>query len=202
MAESIIQLPAPTNKLRTWNRTIGANSVETEAMWLEDPHDASYTFSTGGIVTTTALSHLVAINAGATLPVRIRYIRGTQLAAPAAVASLELQLIRTTTAAPTGGTVITARPTDSADNPAGATAMTLPTVKATVGVTIGDQAQFLFTGAIPGLAKWEWTWYPANGSKPLIIPAGVVNGIAVTNPLALATASIVWEIGFAEASFV
>ena len=200
MAESIVQLPAPTVKLRSWNRTVGANSVDSEAVWLEDPHDASYTFTASQILTTTAASHMIQIMAGASLNVRVHRIMVRQHAAPAGVNSLELQVVRLTTAG-TGGTAITPSKMDNSDGASGATAQTLPTVKGTEGAIAYSKSLWLGTVALgPFGESWDWPQHPHM--KPLIIPAGAANGIALKNVTGIATSTLVIVVELTETSFV
>lgn len=200
MAESIVQVTEGSGKkLHTYQRTIGANAVEDELVIPGEFYLATYTVNPGVVSTATAASHLLQVMAGASLNVRIRRIRIVEATPPAAVSVLEFQIIRLTTAG-TGGTVITPRPLDTGDAAAGATAMTLPTVKGTVGVTLWDEAFWAGSAALPQARVWEWTQSP-NG-KPIIIPAGAANGIAVNNVVNIAACTVTISVEFVETSFL
>lgn len=201
MAESLVQVTEGSGKkLHTWQRTIGANNVEDEFIIPGEYPLASYVCVTGNVLTATANSHLLQLMAGASLPVRIRRILvrpGGTL--PAAVTRFPIQVFRLTTAG-TGGGTVTPRPHDTTEAAAGAVGMTLPTAKGTEGVGLDEENFWFNTAAIPGEGVYEWVEQPRM--KPLIIPAGTANGIALKNPTALATASVTCTIWFVETSFV
>lgn len=200
MAESLVQVTEGVGKkLHTWQRTVGANSVEDDFNLPGEYPLASYTVTATGVSSATAASHMMQIMAGASLNVRIRRIRVNQLAAAAGVNTIDFSIVRLTTAG-TGGTAITPSKLDNSDSASGATAMTLPTVKGTEGSIAWDEAIWVGTAAIPpSPGRWEWVQHPF--SKPILIPAGAANGIAIKNTaLASATFSIVVEL--VETSFI
>jgi hypothetical protein len=202
MAESIVQVTEGSGKkLHTFARVIGANTVEDEAVINGEQYLASYSFNAGpAIITLNA--HCLQIMAGASLIVRIRRIE--ILPGTAATAALRggWGIYRLTTAG-TGGGVITPSKLDPADAASGATAMTLPTVKGTEGVLVTV------------LTDNVWQTMPTSGtigpkcvvdfdrprSKPLIIPAGTANGIAIKNLVAVAAADININVIFDESNF-
>jgi hypothetical protein len=206
MAEGIVQVTEGSGKkLHTWDRTIGANLIQDEFVLPGEFPYASYFVLGSNTSIATANDHIMTVNAGASLPVRIRRIyvvQGTN-ATTAAVGSLELW--RTTTAAPTGGAPITPAKYDTADPAAGCTAMTLPTVKATEGTQLFREtfnAQQT-SGVSPGPNRktlLEWVQLP--GSKPIIIPAGTTNGIAIKSTAAIAAATVNVMIELVETNFV
>src|SRR5436190_5578026 len=133
MAESIVQVASGGTgpKLHTIQYTVGANNVEDEVV-VPGPYPyATYLANGAGISGATANDHLLCLNAGASLKVRVHRIRIEQRASAAAVAVGLFQLLRTTTGAPTGGTAITPAPLDTADAASGAAARALPAVKGT-----------------------------------------------------------------------
>lgn len=206
MAESIVQLPAPTVKMHSFNRTIGANSVEDEVTLNGEPYLASYVISTSTAASTaTAASHLLQIMAGASLHVYVRRIRVYQFAVATTAAIVTLQLFRLSSAG-TGGTAFTPAILDGNDSASGATSMSLPTVKGTEGTLVGIAAsQFIQTvptggnGMAPLLAEWDFD--KLLRSKAIRIPAGTANGLAIKNPTAVAGASVVVEAQISEATF-
>lgn len=206
MAESIVQVNSGTGpKLHTFNKTIGANSVEDEVVILGEQYLASYTVTTGAVSTATSASHVLQIMAGASLKVRIRRIELFQLAAATAAAIGQFQILRLGTAG-TGGTAITPMQLESTDAAAGATAMTLPTVKGTeTGANVLHQANaYLFqtVGASTQFTNPLYVWdFDRLRMKPLIIPAGVANGICVKMGAAFAGATVMLVAYFEETSF-
>lgn len=205
MAEAFINVTEGSGKkLHHNSRTIGADLQHDEYTLQGEPFLAAYTILADAVSIATAASHTITINAGASLPVRIRRIRFRQVASATAAAVGLMDLFRTTTAAPTGGTAITPRPVDSADAAAGCTAMTLPTVKATEGVLIYSwrvmfRQAFLTTAS---QADEIVEWVPAPNSKSIIIPAGTTNGIALKSTGGIAAATISIAIDVVETNFV
>jgi hypothetical protein len=195
--ESLIVVGA--KNAHTLSRTIGANLIEDEVVLPGEYPYATYSCIASGIATTTANSHLMQIMAGSSLTVRIRRIRIAQNAGASAYTTLPLQLVRLTTAG-TGGTAITARAYDSADSAAGAAGMTLPTVKGTEGNFVWAQSMWLATGTVGSPGLLEWTQLP--NSKPIIIPAGTTNGIAIKNTLGPGTATVDITVELVETNFV
>ena len=201
MAESLIVVGA--KNAHTFNRTIGANSVEDEVIILGEPYLASY-IVTGTASIATAASHVVQVMAGATLNVYVRRIIVTQLVAATTAAFLRWQLYRLTTAG-TGGTAITPGPLDSTDAPAGATGMSIPTVKGTESTLIIDRScnaiQTISLGG-PGqsttLLDIDFDRMHTKGYR---IAAGTTNGIALKNVTAIAAGTVEFEVWISEANF-
>lgn len=203
MPESLVQVTSGAGpKLHTWQYTVGANNVEQEfGLPGEYPYPTYSVVATNVSVATTA-DHLLQLMAGASLRVRLRRIWISQLTIVTTAAQLYLEVLRLTTAG-TGGGVVTPRPFDTNDAAAGFTAMTLPTAKGTEGVQLLRRTfnlnQALSTTAT-NLSAWvEYVQMP--NEKPIIIPAGTANGIAlkVTTGRAGATVDIVAEL--VETSF-
>jgi hypothetical protein len=210
MAESIVQVAPDSSgkKLHTWNRTIGANSIEDEYVLLGENGLLTYTgLSLPFAVTSTATanSHLFQIMAGASNKVRIRRIEIHQVVVATTVAIIELRLLRLTTAG-TGGTAVTNQPLDSADAASGATSMILPTVKGTEGAVVGSATPLMIQtlaasnqSPLNPIAVWD---FDRPRSKPLIIPSGTTNGVAVKNINAIAGGNIMTVVIFDESSFL
>lgn len=203
MAEAFVNVTEGSGKkLHGWDRVIGANTVIDEFMLPGEYPVASYTFAATGVSIATVNDHLLQIMAGASLNVRIRRIDAWQAGLAGAVSTVALQLLRLTTAG-TGGTALTAAKLDTADAAAGATGMTIPTVKGTES-TILRTVRMGIVAAQPtnpnGLPLEVWDQIP--NSKPVVIPAGAANGIAVkvVGNVAGATMDIYAEI--VETSFV
>ena len=203
MAESIIQVTsAGATKLHTFNRTIGANSVEDEVVLFGENYLASYVVADAEPSIATGNAHCLQIMAGASLKVRIRRIEIQPAGLATAAARGAWGIYRLTTAG-TGGTAMTPALLDPADSASGATAMTLPTVKGTEGVIVG-----ILTDAVTQTVPTSGVISPRVAvdfdrprSKPLIIAAGVANGIAIKNLVAVAAASITINVWFDESNF-
>jgi hypothetical protein len=203
MAESIVQVTEGVGKkLHTWSRVVGANTVEDEFVVPGEYPLASYNVapSAANIAIATNNSHIMQLMAGAALNVRIRRIRMWQSVVATTLAFYTFELLRLTTAG-TGGTVLTPSKLDNGDAAAGAAGMTLPTVKGTEGAPLDTLAPTLVAAATAGQNLiWEWTQHP--GMKPIIIPAGVANGICLKNTVAAAAGAIRVVIEFVETSFL
>ncbi len=202
--ESLIQVTEGVGKkAHTWQRTISGNTVEDEFTIPGEYPYATYVALGASVSIATANDHIIQVMAGTTLPVRIRRIRVEQRAAATAAAASVLEIWRLTTAG-TGGAAVTPRPLDTADT-AGATAMTLPTAKGTESVQLYAMAHswrqvVSATGSPADDSMEEWIQMP-NG-KPLIIPAGTTNGIAVKSTTAIAGATVIVTVEFVETNFV
>lgn len=202
MANSIVQVTEGTGKkLNTWNRTIGANSVEDEyTLPGEYPHP---TYSVSTTIGTATATHSLEIMAGASLKVRIRRIRVEQSANATTAGPVTISLIRLTTAG-TGGTAFTPTKFDTADVAAGATAMFGPTVNGTESGNEIIRTVLLLRQAVSATQSqpddaFEWVQSP-NG-QPIIIPAGATNGLAVKLASTPAGASLAIYAEFVETSF-
>ena len=206
MAESIVQVTEGSGKkLQTFQRTIGANSVEDEVVLQGENYLASYIVATIGAPssTATANSHLLQIMAGASLKVRIRRIEMHQSAMATAAALMQVSLYRLTTAG-TGGTAHGVGALDSTDAAAGLSPMTLPTVKGTENVLLGNATPYMMQtlGASTPLANPVLVWdFDRPRSKPLIIAAGAANGIAVKNLTAVAAGTVFFMVWADESNF-
>jgi hypothetical protein len=204
VAESNVNVTEGSGKkLHTWNRTIGANSVEDEYMLLGENALATYTVTIGPTALATANSHLLQIMAGASLKVRIRRIEVWQTAAVTAASFADFQLWRLSTAG-TGGGAGNGFGMDPADPAVGATFMSLPTVKGTETTLMARAYPYLMqtvgasTPEIQPVIVWD---FDRQRSKPLIIAAGTTNGIAIKNAAASAAGSVLMFVILDESSF-
>lgn len=200
MAESYIQLPADSTgkKSHTFQKTIGANVVEDAIVAQGEPYLATYSVQSASISIATLDAHVFQIMAGSTLKVRIRRILVEQAALATTAGTVRFSILRLTTAG-TGGTVIGVRPYDTADAAAGASCMTLPTVKGTEG-----NGMMVFNRSFAQAHPWSTPsilWEARPNAKPLIIPAGTGNGIALKNIIATAAATVSFFVEFDESSF-
>jgi hypothetical protein len=196
VAESFIAVGA--KNAHTWQRLVGATNVEDEFTLPGEFPLASYTAYAVSVSGATAASHAMQIMAGAALNVRIRRIMIHGEAATAG--TVRFEIMRLTTAG-TGGTVITPSKLDNGDPAAGFTVMTLPTVKGTEGaavwpITVGEAA------AAPQTSANSDGWVQHPYSKPLIIPAGIANGITLKVTGAIAATLFDIAIEGVETSFL
>jgi hypothetical protein len=206
MAESFVAVTAGSGtKLHTFQRVIGANTVEDDVSIPGEPYLATYVVSTTvAISLATANSHVYQVMAGASLNLYIRRIRIYQVGLATASALIHFQLWRLTTAG-TGGTAHGSAARDSTDAAAGFAGMDLPTVKGTEGAFI-DAATAMLIQTVPLggpgqaslIAEWD---FDLLRTKPPRIPAGAANGIALKNTTGAAAATVVPVFEITEANF-
>jgi hypothetical protein len=187
MATSYVSFNEGTaRKVRTFQRTDGATTVE-EWMYAEtEPVLDAYTVSAVNVAGVTADSHVLQIMAGASLRVGIRRITIYQYSSSNTTRQVRFGVHRLTSAG-TGGTAVTPLPLDPASGAVGATAMTLPTGKGTEisgavgGVHIGViQSNSINQGSNP-LLDIDFGY---GRERALWIAAGTSNGICVKNLVA------------------
>ena len=204
MPESYINLTEGSGKkAHTWQRTIGANTVEDEYVLNGEPALSSYIIQTGLAVLSTANAHLLQIMAGASLRVRIRRIEMWQQNVVTAGTLFDTNLIRLTTAG-TGGTAYTPQPLDPADGASGCTAMVIPTAKGTEGSLIARTWPYMIQtlGASTYTANPVLVWdFDRPRSKPLIIAAGATNGVCIKNGSSSAAGAVAFTVWVDESSF-
>lgn len=208
MAESLIALTegSGAKNLHSFQRVVGINTVEDQVVLMGEPYLAGYIATpatSGARSTATASSHIFQIMAGASLKVRIRRILLYQAAAATAATLATVALQRLSTAG-TGGGVETVVPLDPSDAGAGATCMTLPTVKGTVGALVGFRTCYMMQTIAASaqlqapLLDWD---FDRLHQKPLIIPAGAANGICLQWNTATAGASVLFEVWLDESNY-
>lgn len=204
MAESFInQTEGSGKKSHTWNKTIGANSVEDEFVLPGEFPGASYRATGQGADVATTGNDVFQVMAGSTLVVYIRAIRIWQAGLSAAANTLALDLQRVTTAG-TGGTAVTPRPFDSTAAASGATAASsVPNAtKGTAGVLFG-RYRIAMASAQPTNSNGPYLVYEAKTIlTSLRIPAGTTNGISLRVVGGITTTpTIDWECDLVEWNF-
>jgi len=209
MAESIVQVTEGSGKkLHTFQRTIGANSVEDEVMIVGEQYLASYICRANSAVSIASAAansnHILQLMAGASLNVYVRSIRVYQSALATTATLGRFELLRLTTAG-TGGGGGAVGLLDPADSAAGAVGMTLPTTNGTEGTLVGAERsailkQTVAAGDIGQLIVAEWV-FDTLRSKGLKIAAGTANGIVIKNMVGIAAATVWAEIVLTEANF-
>lgn len=204
MAESSINVTEGSGKrLHTYDRTISSVLVQDQFTLPAEYPYASYVVTARGVSIATAADHVLQIMAGSSNPVRIRRIRLEQDQNATTATATVFDILRLTTAG-SGGTSITPAKFDTADAAAGATAQTLPSSKGTEStVLISLNMALRQTVATAGAQYddlYEWTQLP--GQKPIIIPAGTSNGLAIKTISGRAGATMVVTVEFVETSYV
>jgi hypothetical protein len=97
---------------------------------------------------------------------------------------------------------VTPQKLDNGDAAAGSAAMTLPTVKGTE-VNEVYRLRHAAAAAVPIATKDTFDeWIQQPNMKPLIIPAGAANGLALKSLTAIAGAQVVVEVELVETSFL
>jgi hypothetical protein len=206
VAESFLAVTSGSGtKLHTFNRTIGANSVEQQVIQHAEPYLAGYTVTTAATSIATAAAHILQIMAGSSLPVYLRSLRVYQIGLATSAAIVAWDLFRLSTAG-TGGTAITPAPLDTTDAASGATAMTLPTGKGTETTKLGSFSSQLIqtvgtggSGSNPMLIDITPDWLLRM--KVHRIAAGTANGIALKQVTGAAAATVFVVASISEASF-
>lgn len=204
MAEDIVQVTSGAGpKLHTWSYTVGANTVHDEVM-IPGPYPwPTYSVLASSVSMATANDHILCLNAGASLKVRIVRIWAEQVSNATAVTVSNLVVLRTTTSAPTGGTAVTAAPYDTSAAAAGAAGRTLPAAKGTESTELMRSTlawrQALLATATQMDDAWQWLVSPFG--QPLIIPAGATNGIVVKSLTAVAGLTVNVGMEFVETAF-
>jgi hypothetical protein len=203
MAEAFVNVTEGSGKkLRAFDRTIGANTVLEEGMFLAEQNMATYTCSpAAGISIATANDHTFEVMAGASLNLYIRRIEVYQLVAATTAAFCQFILYRLTTAG-TGGTAQTVTALDNVDAAASATVMTLPTVKGTETFRIWNGTCVVTqTVAVAGSPTKLVDISFDPKAKVNRVPAGTTNGIGLKCITAVAAATVVFNVTWGEANF-
>jgi hypothetical protein len=202
MPASVIGIDEPDSadkNLSTWQRTIGATSVQEQVLLPGEAYQATYSALATGISTAASASHLIALEADGTNYVRIRRIYISQAALAGAAATAQLQVVRTTTAS-SAGTSVTARAFDEADSAYGGAIRTLPT-KGTEG-SILLQSRLGLTAAQPVTSVYAWEWRASDAEKPIIIAPANTNGIALKIVTGIASATCDVTIEFTTTTYL
>jgi hypothetical protein len=187
-------------KVHGVQRTDGADTVVQYLYVTAEPEVNTYSgavAAAGTVSLATANDHLFQIMAGASLRVGIRRIRVWQYANASSTSILRYQLRRLTTAG-TGGTSMVITAHDPADPAAGATMMTLPSVKGTEGgyFVQGNCSVLSTASSQPGpIIDLDFT---RERTKAMWIAAGTSNGICLKSLDAVASATAHIWVEFVE----
>lgn len=188
MAETFVQVNEGTGKkLHSVDRTVGANIVHDSVTVPGEPYRATYSVSVTGVSTGTSGGRLLSIFAGATLPVRLWYLRVSQLALAGAAARADL-VIQRITALGTAGTVANITRHDNADPANAFTAESLHQGSSLTGALW--RQGFTLSAAAPITAPDVELDLRGGHNKPLVIPAGTSNGLALVIVTGIATSTV------------
>src|SRR3990172_3552373 len=142
MAESYVEVTEGSGK-KLWTETtlVGADTKHAEIVKLWMPYLASYRVRVASISGAVANEHLLQIMAGSSLNVYIHRIWVYQRILAATAALVQFDVVRLSTAG-TGGTGGGIFALDPADSGAGASSMSLPTVKGTESNIMDTQSVY------------------------------------------------------------
>lgn len=200
MAEDLVV--AGSKNLHTWSKTIGASLVADEFILPGEYPYPTYRALSLSTSIATANDHVIQLMAGSSLLIRLRYLRVEQ-GTNATTATLgSFSLFRLTTAG-TGGSAVTPRALDPADSASGATLMTLPSSKGTEGVQL-EQFGLAMRQTIAATGTQIddiYEWRQGAFEKPIIIPSGTSNGLALKSTTAVANATVNVMMVFVETAF-
>lgn len=202
MAEGFVNVTEGSGKkLHTWNRTIGGNDVHDEFTLPGEHVYASYTACFHNISAATNNSHILAIWCGSSLNIRIRRIWMRQHNVASAAGGTPVEIWRTSSVTPSGGTAVTLGKMDNADATANGSAMTLPTTKGT------ESGVPLLIFPVEALAARPFSydmvnWEQRPSMKPILIAAGTTNGFAIKWVSGSTGTSVSGYVEFQETNFV
>jgi hypothetical protein len=189
--------------LHTWQRSVSSVNREEQYIQIGESGLATYNLCYAGAVSTaTGDSHILQLMSGSSTYTRVHRITVEQ-SANATTATLLAVAVYRLSSAGTGGTAVTPRPFDTGDT-ANATGMILPTAKGTETVELMRTVIIMrqAVGTTTTQPDDFWIWQQQPGKKPLIIPSGTANGIAVKNLSAVAAGSLVVNIEFTETAWL
>jgi hypothetical protein len=178
MAEStlgVTEASSPGKFLHTWSRSIGSTTREETATYMAEYPLATYT-AAATMRANTANSHLLAIQGDGTNYVRVRRITIVPANILSTASTLEIQVLRTSTAG-SGGTTVNARAFDPGDtSPYAGSVLSLPTSKGSEGdllkrFRLGIPASNPITNSVE--------WKEEDNSKPMIVGNSTANGLAI-----------------------
>lgn len=182
--------------------TEAGNIVQDQKVILGEQYLASYVITAGLVSLATASSHLIQIMAGSSLNVRIRRIEIWPNGFASTPTVDGFNLLRLTSAG-TGGTVMGLAAMNPADAAAGATSMTLPTVKGVesnslLAANCGIWSAAPTAGTYGPLIAWE---LDGEHLPPVVIAAGTANGVAIKNAAGVTGGSVAINIWLTESPF-
>jgi hypothetical protein len=196
-SESVIQITdaaAATKYLHTQSRSYGGTTKEDQAFLKAQATRATYRAYASAVITTTSASHMIFIQADGTNYTFITGFWLAQTTLAGAVATANMQVVRTSTAG-SGGSAITANPVDAADSAYAGTIQTLPSSKGTEGVVLlGGPVGITATN--PMTTVNQWAWRCDDDEKAITIGTATTDGIAFKLVTGIATSKLDLTIEF------
>lgn len=207
MAESSVNVTEGSGKrLHTYDRSVSAVVVNDQFTIAGEYVYPSYIVYVGGVTTATAGDHLLQVMAGASNYVRVRRIWIGQTGLASTAGQAYYHVVRLTTAgsgnSASGATgTTTVRRLDESDPAPGATAFIRPATKGTEAAIVTAARVAMYTTHPVGEGS-EWEWVQQINTKPLVIPPGTSNGLAVKVSTAGAGATVDVSMELVETSYL
>lgn len=181
MAESSLPLTDGDGSggLRVNTETRGGTAVDTQAVFIGQTPNPTYTIRFNDVSMATANAHLAVIMGNGTSYPKIHEIYISQGGTATGTAVPEFQVLRVTTAG-TGGTAISARPFHPSNtSPYSGSCFYLPS-------SAGSEGDILLNGSmnvrtVNTGAVIPWHWKAGDVTEPIISGNGTASGIAVKN---------------------
>lgn len=186
--ESFVQITQGDDaKLHTIERPLGVNSVHDSVMLAGEPYRATYTVVASAVSTALNAGRLLSIFAGPDLPVRLWFVSVSQqgLATAAGRADIFIQRI---IVLGTPGTAASITKHDSSDPDPGFTAESLHQGSSMSGIFAREG--LTLAAAHPIIAPNAEFDFRGAHTKPIIIPPGVSNGLAIVIAAGIAGGSV------------
>ena len=200
MAEGNVNVTEGSGKrLHVWDRTISSTLVHAQFMLPDEYPYACYSVVGDNVSVATSAAHVMQIMSGSSTYTRIRRIHIMQ-AANATTAGLLTIECRRITSAGTGGTSVTPAKYDNGDSASSATAQTIPTSKGTESTVIWQKRMQLRQSYATFNEQILWEQLP--NTKPIIIPSGTSNGIALKVVTGQAGATVDVTVEFVETAWL
>lgn len=186
--ESFVQVTQGDDaKLHTVERPLGLNDVHDSVTLLGEPYRATYSVVASAVSTALNGGRLLSIFAGPDLPVRVWYVSVSQVALAGAAGRADIFLQRTT-ASGTAGTAANITKHDNADADPDFTAESLHQGSTVAGVF--GRGALTLASAHPIIAPNAEFDFRNGHHKPIVIPAGTSNGLAVIIGTGIATSTV------------
>lgn len=202
MAESDVSITEGSGlDLHSWTRTISAGTKHEQVIARAEGFLPTWTAIAVAVSAATSADHLLFIQADGTNYSRVRRITVRQVALASSASTVDLRVLRTSTAG-TGGSTVNARPFDAADtDPYAGTCMTLPTAKGTEGNQL-LQMRMAAWAAQPVSNTAFVEWRESAGSKPIIIGTATTSGLVCKVQTGIASLTVDVEIEFVVSAYL
>ncbi len=165
--------------LRVNTQTIGGTAVDTQAVFVGQTPNKTYTMRFQDTSMATANAHLAVIMGNGTAYPKIHEIHIAQGGTATGTAVAEIQVLRVTTAG-TGGTAVSARPFHPSNtSPYSGSCFVLPSAAGSEGDILLNDSMNLRTANTGQVVPMHWT--QTNFAEPIISGNGTASGIAIKN---------------------